>query len=812
MNNDDVRESGCNTENVSLCHPGWMRSVIGMFTGGSAETGNYSSQLFTDFRNRSQIVAKIRWLLIVLISLYGLFSGGLYFLSSFGFFLSFSQKSVVFLSLIAVACYNSILSYPCNALQRFSWINHAQILLDTLFVTILVHFSGGASSWFWPVYLVIAIEATFLLERNTEIWLVGATGNLLFGALLTGEYFELIPSAGMPFVNAGLHHDALYMFLVWMWVAILNATVTIIGSFLMSVIRRENRALHDAEQYLTNFLDSAYDLIFSFGPDGEFHYVNSSWRHTLGYTVDDIERLTIQNIVHPASRKKCIAAFERIQHGETSTFIDAELIGKDARIIAVEGTLTGGFKDGSAKIVWGICRDVSERRQAQDQLYRLAHHDILTGLPNRILFLDRLQQARALAQRLRLHAAVLFLDLDRFKVINDTLGHALGDKLLQAVARRICGCVREIDTVARIGGDEFTVIIVNLTDPKDIEKVASKILLSLSQPQVIDGHELFISTSIGISIFPDDSEDLDSLVKKADIAMYYAKAQGRNNFQYYNNFMDENAQRRLSLENNLRRAVELDELKIYYQPKVDIACGSITSMEALLRWEHGDMGLLPASEFISLAEETGLIIPIGEWVLKKACEQSREWQELGLTPIRIAVNVSGYQLQKSGFRDDVKRILMETGLDAQYLELEITESVIMQRPELTMSILRELRELGVHISIDDFGTGYSSLANLKSLSVNTLKIDKAFVRDVEVNSTDAAIATAIIAMGKSLNLNVIAEGVETDGQLSFLRDRNCNEIQGYLFSKPLPPERAMEFLLRRPGLPDEASEGISTPG
>jgi len=390
--------------------------------------------------------------------------------------------------------------------------------------------------------------------------------------------------------------------------------------------------------------------------------------------------------------------------------------------------------------------------------------------------------------------AVLFFDLDRFKIINDTLGHTIGDRVLVAVARRLKVCMREIDTVARIGGDEFAMTLVNLNKAEDAETVARKILKKLAQPYTIDIHELFITASIGISIYPDNGTNPDNLLRNADIAMYHAKGQGKNNYQFYTSEMDKGADRKLGLENSLRRSVEREELIIYYQPKVDIQSGTIIAMEALIRWEHPEFGLLSPAEFIPLAEETGMIISIGEWVLLKACQQNMAWQDIGLPPMRVAVNLSAYQLQHKKLIDSVKNVLESSGMEACYLELEVTETVIMQNPDFAVSIFSELREIGVHISIDDFGTGYSSLAHLKRFSVNTLKIDKAFVRDVEIDTTDAAIAIAIIAMGNSLNLKVIAEGVETVGQLAFLKDNQCDEMQGYLFSRPMPAEDVVGFI------------------
>lgn len=796
-------------EQENLKRVNWFDALTQKFQVRSGAKGRQKEQL-SDIETRTVLVAKTRWVLLLLIGTYGIFACDLYYFSSYGFFLTFAQLVFLLGSLCAVVAYNIFFQFFYEKVSSVSFVNQLQIFLDLLFATILIHFSGGAASWFWPVYLVVTIEAAFLLEQKRDVLFMVALVGGLFGALLTAEYYEMLPHVAMPFVNEELHHNLLYKVLVWCWVTILNATMAIIGIFLMSVIRRENQALRESEERLVSFLDSAHDLIHSNTPDGRFLYVNRAWQRTLGYGPEDISRISLFDIVHAESRPHCATEFNRILAGEKINPLEVGFTARDGSVVTVEGNMTCSFKDDEPVAVWGICRDITERKDAEEQLYRLAHHDILTGLPNRILFIDRLKQARGLAKRLKSKVAVLFLDLDRFKIINDTLGHSVGDQLLQQTAQRLIGCVREVDTVARIGGDEFTVILVNIRDAADVEKVAHKILKTLANPFTIDVHELFVTTSIGASIYPDDGENLENLVKKADIAMYHAKVQGRNNHQFYFPELDENAEKKLVLGNGLRKALEREEFLIHYQPKFDITTGKVTALEALLRWQHPELGLIYPADFIPLAEEMGLIIPIGEWVLRKACAQNKSWLEQGLPRKRVAVNLSGYQFQQKNLAETIRKSLEETGLDAELLELEITESVIMQNPELAVSVLCEMRDIGVHISIDDFGTGYSSLAHLKRFSVNTLKIDKSFVRDVEVSATDAAIATAIIAMGNCLDLKVIAEGVETVGQLSFLKENRCDEVQGFLFSGALPAEEIPAYLLaaeqRHPKLGEGASE------
>ena len=393
--------------------------------------------------------------------------------------------------------------------------------------------------------------------------------------------------------------------------------------------------------------------------------------------------------------------------------------------------------------------------------------------------------------------ALLFLDMDRFKIINDTLGHAVGDDLLRMIAQRLKACFRETDTVARIGGDEFVVLMLNVADRSDISSLCDNLLVELGQPFTIRNHELFVTTSGGICTYPDDEEDVETMMQKADIAMYHAKALGRNNIQFYNDNMDQNASRRFTIANSMRRGLDRGEFRLYYQPKLDVSSDCIVATEALVRWQHPELGLLAPTEFIQLAEESGLIVDLGEWVLREACRQNMAWRQDGMEGLRVAVNLSGYQLQHSRLVETVRTILDETGMPGELLEFEITESVIMQNPDYAVEVLNEISSLGIHISIDDFGTGYSSLSHLKRFSVNTLKIDKSFVRDVESNSTDAAIASAIIAMGSSLNLKVIAEGVETKQQMDFLRENNCDQVQGFLISRPLPADQALKVLRQK---------------
>ena len=449
---------------------------------------------------------------------------------------------------------------------------------------------------------------------------------------------------------------------------------------------------------------------------------------------------------------------------------------------------------GIAGIVEGMLVDITERKVAEERVQSLAYYDALTGLPNRILLHDRLSKALATARRQKHKVALLFFDLDRFKIINDSLGHSVGDLLLQDVAERLKSCAREEDTVARLGGDEFLIVLTHVNDIPSAAVSAERFMDALTSTFVIQGHSLSIGCSLGISIFPEHGADSETLIKHADAAMYSAKDGGRNNFQFFTADMNAQAVERLTLENGLRSALDKKELFLVYQPQMDIATGKISELEALLRWQHPELGLVPPDKFIRIAENSGLIVPIGEWVLRTSCSQARKWQDEGLRAVSIAINVSAVQFRQQGFCELIRRVLRETGLAPHYLELELTETLLLGNADVTLSVLQELKAMGLTLAIDDFGTGYSSFSYLKRFPVSKLKIDRSFVRDVAVSPDDAAITTAIISMAKSLNLKVIAEGVEDEAQMSFLRAHQCDEIQGYYFSVPLAVDKVAEKL------------------
>lgn len=449
-------------------------------------------------------------------------------------------------------------------------------------------------------------------------------------------------------------------------------------------------------------------------------------------------------------------------------------------------------------------REGAERKRSEEQLAYMAQYDHLTGLANRALFKDRLEQALVRTKRSGNLMALMFLDLNRFKAVNDTLGHGAGDLLLKKVAERLEGSVRESDTVARMGGDEFSIILDDLTEAQHIALVAREIIDNLAQPFALDGHEVFVTTSVGIAVYP--SSNGESLVADADSAMYSAKEQGQNTYRFHTPEMNAQARELLDMESKLRRALDQEEFLLYYQPQVDLTTGMVVGTEALLRWQHPELGLVSPGKFIPVLEDIGMMVRVGEWVLKTACRQGKAWQRDGFPPLRMAVNISARQFGQQDLIGLVAGVLRETGLDPHCLELEITESLLMQDIQANSRLLDELKTSvgGLQVSIDDFGTGYSSLYYLKTLPIDVLKIDQSFIRDITTDPDDATITTAIINLAHNIGLKVIAEGVETEGQLSYLREKVCDKAQGYYFSHPLP---ANEFtrLLERGGSPLDAA-------
>jgi diguanylate cyclase (GGDEF)-like protein/PAS domain S-box-containing protein len=475
--------------------------------------------------------------------------------------------------------------------------------------------------------------------------------------------------------------------------------------------------------------------------------------------------------------------------------LNSVLVRRDGFEVPVEDSASPIHdRDGRSTGAVIVFRDVSAVRAMTRQMAHAAAHDTLTGLPNRLLLNERISTAVALAQRHNYKVAILYLDLDGFKHINDSLGHPIGDRVLQSVAKRLVNCVRAPDTVSRQGGDEFLVLLSEVEHPDGSSIVAKRMLTMLAEPHSIDQRDLHVTASIGVSVYPDDGLDAETLIKSADTAMYQAKENGTQSFRFFTPAMNVRAVERQSIEESLRRAVEREELELYYQPQVNLTTGEITGAEALVRWKHPTRGQLSPGQFIPIAEACGLILPIGDWVLREACAQSRAWVDQGLPPIAMAVNVSAMQFRSENFLEGLFEILSETGVNPEFLELELTESVLMKRAEFTASILAMLRKTGIRVAVDDFGTGYSSLGYLHKFPLDALKIDQSFVRQITTTPGGTTIVSAIISMGQSLKLRVIAEGVETAEELAFLRARDCEEAQGYYFSRPVPPRKFATLL------------------
>jgi diguanylate cyclase (GGDEF)-like protein/PAS domain S-box-containing protein len=550
-------------------------------------------------------------------------------------------------------------------------------------------------------------------------------------------------------------------------------------------------ALYFEKERAVVTLNSIGDAVLCTDISGNITYLNlvaetmTGWRReeATGKRLAEVFRI-IDGPTRKTARDPMEMAVE--QNKTVGLTVNCVLIRRDGFESAIEDS-AAPIHDRTGRIIGAVIvfHDVSAARAMSHQMTHSAQHDVVTNLPNRLLLNDRITQSVALARRQNRPIAVIFLDLDRFKYINDSLGHATGDKLLQSVSKRLLGSVRGSDTVSRQGGDEFVILLSEIAYPEDAATSARKILLSLNAPHSIGGQDLHIDGSIGISVYPEDGEDAETLIKNADMAMYHAKENGRNNFQFFKAEMNLKAVERQSLEGSLRRALEREEFLLHYQPKVNLDTGEITGVEALIRWQQPDRGLVPPSQFVPVAEDCGLIVQIGRWVLREACRQARAWQNVGLPPLPIAVNVSAVEFRDKGFVESVRTILLETGLEARYLELELTEGVLMDDAESTAAVLQELKMMGVHLAVDDFGTGYSSLSYLRQFPIDVLKIDQSFVHQITADPDESSIVSAIINMGKSLKHVVVAEGIETAEQRAYLQAQRCAEGQGYLFSRPL---------------------------
>lgn len=570
-----------------------------------------------------------------------------------------------------------------------------------------------------------------------------------------------------------------------------------------------------AEERLQNIIEGTRAATWEWRIQGGELLVNERWAEIIGYRLEELLPVTFatwERYVHPDDLARSNDRLKRHFAGELDYYeCEVRMRHKQGHWVWLldRGKLIARAEDGTPLVMVGFHADISQLKESQATLDHLAHHDPLTGLPNRLLWSERMQHAILRAERHATPLAVIFIDLDHFKHINDSLGHPIGDLLLQHVAAALQGTLRAEDTVARIGGDEFVLLLEEVAGMESAVVMARKLMALFDRPFNLDGQEITVTASLGICLYPGDGTDPDTLLRNADAAMYRTKEAGRNGFHFYTEELTRKSIERVQLESSLRQAIKAEELYLEYQPQVDLGSGRIVGVEALIRWRHAGMGMVSPERFIPLAEESGLIHPIGEWVLRTACRQGRAWLDQGVDFGRIAINISGRQIQQGQLPRQVRQLLEETGLPAACLELEVTEGFIMRQAEAAIDQLSELRELGVALAIDDFGTGYSSLSYLKQLPIHKLKIDRSFVRDIPEDPNDMAISAAVIAMGISLGLTVIAEGVESQAQVEFLRRHDCHEGQGYLFSRPIPAAELVAFLSSRVGLIN--SDAVSDP-
>ena len=545
---------------------------------------------------------------------------------------------------------------------------------------------------------------------------------------------------------------------------------------------------------------------------------DQAWR-IFGHTAAEpaLDRESYLRMMHPDDTERVRKAFERSVENGDAFAIEHRVVQASGATRHLHQQVEVIERDASGRALQlaGAVHDITRRKDTEEQIRRLAYFDTLTGLPNRLLFTEQLHKALADAKREGQQVAIMFVDLDHFKRVNDTLGHGAGDELLRVVSARLAHSVRPLDvigrdasqregnSIARLGGDEFIIMLSELHGATDAAAVARRLVAALTEPVVIQCTELYISASVGIAMYPYDGVDIDTLLMNADTAMYRAKEAGRGGFQFYDRSMNARALERLVMEAMLRRALERNEFVLHYQPRISLETGCIVGAEALIRWQHPERGLVSPREFITLAEETSLVIPIGDWALAEVCRQSAAWQAQGVTPVPVAVNLASTHLRERNLPDLVTRVLQNNNLAPRLLEIEVTESILMADPELSVETARRLKEIGVHLSIDDFGTGYSSLSYLKKLPISALKIDQSFVRDLATDPDDAAIISAIIAMAHSLKLKVVAEGVETEAQRAFLKEHGCDEFQGYLISRPVEAKEFALLLERQRGLADQ---------
>lgn len=769
--------------------------------------------------NKAKSIARHIWIGVGALVM-GLGIWAMHFIAMLAFHLSIPVTYD--LTLVIVSILPAIIA---SALALFiisrTTLGKRQVLLGALFMAtgiVSMHYTGMEAMkmdaaieynpFLWAlsaiIAFVVAVVALYLLSfvsqnyQSTKLPWIKSVSALIMGIAISGMHYTGMAAASYkPHQHADLSgaapfNSTLLAYAIGIVILILLGLV-FISTF---IDRRFDNQSIQSERKFRSVIESANDAIILSDSGGTIISWNKGAEFIFGFDKNEVLGKKLQIIIpekyqeaHQKGMDRYIATGEPKVIGKT---VELEGVRKDGSEFPIELSLASWKEDGNA-FFSSIIRDISLRKKNEEKINQMVYRDPLTGLPNRLLLNDRLSQALDQANANKQTLGIMFIDLDRFKYINDTLGHAVGDELLVEVAKRIEACVSKSDTVSRQGGDEFIVLVPNTTSD-EVTKKAQKIIDSFSHSVMVNDQELFVTPSIGISMYPGDGRDIETLIKNADTAMYRVKEQGKNNFQFYTPEMNEAVTKKMQLEVGLRKALERNEFHIVYQPQIDVMTGQVIGAEALLRWEHPEWGSISPAEFIPIAEETGLILQIGEWVLRGACLQNKQWQNDGFRDLRMAVNISSRQFQQSDLVERVRVILKETGLSPEYLELELTESII-QDSKYAVAKMQQLKEMGIHLSIDDFGTGYSSLSYLKTFPIHTLKIDRSFTRNIYADPKDASLVETIISMAHNLDLTVIAEGVETQEQLQFLQDKQCNEAQGYFFSRPISAS-AMEAVLQ----------------
>ncbi|MGK9252668.1 EAL domain-containing protein [Paenibacillus humicus] len=644
------------------------------------------------------------------------------------------------------------------------------------------------------LHLIFAIKQR---SGTSGVWKFKSAGAVLMGLAVAGMHYTGMAAASFHHIGgAPAGHDSSLDNTLLAYAIFIGMLVILGLVFISTYLNRrfESQSL-ESERKFKSVIESASDAIILADSRTIIQSWNKGAQRIFGYSEAEAAGKPLEMIIpdrlRDEHRKEIEPYASPLAPDGSGSVLELSGLGKDGVEFPIEMSLASWTEDGE-KYFSSIIRDITERKKAEQKINQMVYLDALTGLPNRLLLGDRLKQSLEFAKETAQQVGILFIDLDRFKYVNDTLGHSTGDLLLIQVSKRLRDCIDSGDTVSRLGGDEFIILLPGTTSD-EISRKALLIVKSFAKPILISGNEMFVTPSIGISVYPGDGQTQETLIQNADTAMYRVKEQGKNHFQFYTPEMNEAVTRRMKLEHGLRKGLQRGEFKVHYQPQVDIMSGMIVGLEALVRWQHPQWGLISPADFIPLAEETGLIIPIGEWVLQESCRQNKAWQDEGYEPIRIAVNISSRQFQQNDFAEMVSSTLEATGLDPQYLELELTESIV-QNSQKAISIMHRLKAMGICLSIDDFGTGYSSLSYLKLFPIDSLKIDRSFTRNLLQDAKDEALVHTIINMAHNLGLKVIAEGVETDEQLQYLLQRQCHEAQGYFFSQPIPAEELTGLL------------------